>query len=443
MISVFKPIRSTVHPPESPSVPSSRRVTTARAHLHVWLTLLICLSMTACTFMVPQKYLPYPLTNESFQDPVKVVTIPLPVVKTDPNEGVSLGALSAFLLHNRKDEIGTMGVPQVNYNESFGTTISLFGASYPTPGRKWEIGLSQSERVNYDYSFEFRDRTLLGGRLDVSGELFTFADGSARFFGFQSESSASNETNYADEEIGIAVAAAYTLVPGVQLVVGDRFRRVDIERGAVTSLPFIRDRFTPAEVPGIDGFSAHAQRIGLTYSTLDDANMPTAGVYGRAVFEISTTALGSTASYRHYGVELKAFVAADDARYVTAIRTAYNQTRGDDIPFLERSILGGKNTLRGHGDNRFIDSSYVLINVEERIRLFRYRVFNVNTDWELAPFVDLGVVAQDLLDVDVRNFVANPGIGFRAVVRPNVIGRVDIGFGKEGPAVFATLGYPF
>jgi hypothetical protein len=35
------------------------------------------------------------------------------------------------------------------------------------------------------------------------------------------------------------------------------------------------------------------------------------------------------------------------------------------------------------------------------------------------------------------------GVGFRAVVRPNVVGRVDIGFGKEGPAIFATLGYPF
>jgi outer membrane protein assembly factor BamA len=211
----------------------------------------------------------------------------------------------------------------------------------------------------------------------------------------------------------------------------------------VTSVPFILDRFSPAEVPGTDGFSAHAQRIGLTYSTLDDADMPTAGFYGRAVFEISTEALGSTASYRHYGVELKAFVPADDARYVTAIRVAYNQTLGDDVPFLERSILGGKNTLRGYGDNRFIDSSYALINIEERIRVFRYRVFNVNTDWEVAPFIDLGAVARDLLDLDPRNFVFNPGVGFRAVVRPNVVGRVDIGFGKEGPAVFATLGYPF
>ena len=393
--------------------------------------------------MVPQRFLPPPLTNESFQDPVKVVTIPLPVIKTDPNEGVSLGALAAALLHNRNDEIGTMVVPQVNYNESFGTTVSLFGAFYPARRRQWEVDLAHSERVNYDYAIEFRDRTLLGERLDVSGEVFAFADGSARFFGFQSRSSARNETNYADEEVGFTVAAAYTLVPGVQLVIGDRFRHVDIGRGAVKSLPSIRDRFGPADVPGIDGFSAHAQRIGLIFSTLDDLAMPTAGFYGRGVFELSTTALGSSASYRHYGVELKAFVPFDDGRYVTAIRAAYNQTLGDDVPFLERSILGGKNTLRGHGENRFIDSSYALVNIEERIRLFRYRVFNVNTDWEVAPFIDLGAVAQDLLDVDVRNFVVNPGIGFRAVVRPNVVGRVDIGFGKEGPAVFATLGYPF
>ena len=150
-----------------------------------------------------------------------------------------------------------------------------------------------------------------------------------------------------------------------------------------------------------------------------------------------------TANYRHYMLELKGLFPLVDARYVTVVRIAYNQTLGSDVPFLERSILGGKNTLRGHGDNRFIDSSYLLLNVEERIRLFRYRLFNVNTDWEIAPFLDLGEVAKNLLDVTPRNFVVNPGVGFRAVVRPNVVGRVDIGFGKEGPAVFATLGYPF
>jgi hypothetical protein len=90
-----------------------------------------------------------------------------------------------------------------------------------------------------------------------------------------------------------------------------------------------------------------------------------------------------------------------------------------------------------------VDSSSVLVNIEERIRLFRYRLFNVNTDWEIAPFLDLGAVARDLLNVTAKNFFAVPGVGFRAVVRPNVVGRVDIGFGKDGPAIFATLGYPF
>ena len=90
---------------------------------------------------------------------------------------------------------------------------------------------------------------------------------------------------------------------------------------------------------------------------------------------MSSTALGSGTTYRHYTVEVKGFLPRANARFVTAVRAAYNQTLGDDVPFLERSILGGKNTLRGHGDNRFIDSSYVLLNIEERIRLFRYRVY--------------------------------------------------------------------
>jgi len=67
----------------------------------------------------------------------------------------------------------------------------------------------------------------------------------------------------------------------------------------------------------------------------------------------------------------------------------------------------------------------------------------VNIDWEIAPFLDLGAVARNLLDVTTKNFVVNPGVGFRAVARPNVVSRVDVGFGNEGPATFATLGYPF
>jgi hypothetical protein len=411
---------------------------------YVYLQLLVvCLLLTACTTTVPRKDLPYPLTTDEFDDQVKVVTIPLPVIASSPNEGVTAGALTAFLLHNKKDEISTLLAPQVNYNQNFGVSTSLYGAFYPSPQQTLEVNLSQSTKVNNDYEARYIDRNFLAKNLDANFFAYYFNDGSARFFGFQSASRKEDETNYDDSEYGLTLAVGYPFGKHYQLVFGERIRRVDIRQGAVTSIPYIGNVFTPAQVPGIGGFTAHAQKIALIYSTLDSVTMPTFGGYARVAFENSAKLLGSSADYRHYEVELKGFIPLDSARYITAFRLAYNQTLGSSVPFLERSILGGETTLRGYGRNRFIDSSYLLLNLEERIRLFRWEIFNVNADWEVAPFIDFGSVMSSLGQANTGSFEFNPGLGVRAVVRPNIIGRVDVGFGKDGPAVFVGLGYPF
>ncbi|MCM2359410.1 MAG: outer membrane protein assembly factor [Geobacteraceae bacterium] len=405
--------------------------------------LLIALAMSACTSMVPRDSLPYPLTNEASGEQVKVVAIPLPVIATSPNEGVIAGALTAFLLHNRRDEVTSLLAPQANYNQNFGTTFSLYGALYPDPEQFWEFNLSRSTRVNEDYEVRYINRALLGKKLELNLFPYYFTDGSARFFGFQSQSRKENETNYGDQEYGFTLSAGYQISRHFQLVLGERFRKVNIVQGAVTRVPFIRDLFSPPEVPGIDGFTTHAQKLAIVYSTLNSPTMPTFGGYAKISVENSSQFLGSSADYRHYEAELKGFVPIDDSRYITAFRLVYNQTLGSDVPFLERSILGGETTLRGYGRNRFIDSSYFLLNLEERIRLFRWEIFDVNADWEVAPFIDFGSVMESLDQAETRNFEFNPGIGFRAIVRPNIIGRVDMGFGKDGPAVFVGLGYPF
>jgi hypothetical protein len=405
--------------------------------------LLLLFILTACTSMVPRTYLPYPITNETFPDPVKTVSIPLPVIATSPNEGITVGALTAFLLHNAKDEVSTLAAPQVNYNKYFGATFSLYGAFYPSPSRSWEMNFSKSTKVNQDYEIKYRDKTLVDGRLELFLFPYGYSDGSARFYGFQSTSSKDNETNYADEEYGFTATVGYDITEHLQILFGERIRKVSIGRGAVTSVPYTKDVYTEQEVPGLNGFTAHAQKIAIIYSTLDSRDMPTRGIYAKASFESSLKALGSSCDYNHYEAELKGYLPLSDARFITVGRIAYNQTLGNSVPFLERSILGGENTLRGYGRNRFIDSSYLLLNLEERIRLFRWSLFNVNTDWELAPFIDLGAVMECLDRAETRNFEFNPGIGFRAVVRPNIVGRVDIGFGNEGPAVFVGLGYPF
>lgn len=405
--------------------------------------LLILGTLTSCTTMVPRKYVPPPITNDTFSDPAKLVTIPLPVIASSPNEGITIGALSAFLLHNAKDEVSTLVAGQANYNKNFGTTFSLYGAFFPSPQTNWEFNVSKSTNVNQDYEFKLRDKSLMNERLELFIFPYIFTDGSARFFGFQSDSRTENETNYADEEFGLSMTIGYDITKNLQIQFGERIRKVNVGHGAIDSLPFIRDRYNDVEVPGVSGFTAHAQKLAIIFNTLDSRDMPTQGIYAKVSIESSLKALGSSCDYRHYEAEVKGYLPLVEARYITVGRLMYNQTLGNRVPFLERSILGGENTLRGYGRNRFIDSSFFLLNLEERIRLFRWSVFNVNTDWELAPFIDLGAVMESLDTIATRNFEFNPGLGFRAVVRPNIVGRVDIGFGNDGPAVFVGLGYPF
>jgi hypothetical protein len=408
----------------------------------ILISCLFVVLLSGCTSYIPREQLSL-IPCESCGEKVKLVTVPLPVIASSPNEGITLGALSALLLHNRNDEITTLMAPQVNYNSNFGVTASLYGAHYVSPDRNMEFNLSQSTRVNHDYEFRIRDTTMLERKLELNAFVFKLSDGSSRFFGFQAKSPEQHETNYDDDEVGFSISAGYQFAKHFQVVLGDRFRYVDIGHGAVKDVAYIKDRFTEDEVPGIDGFTAHAPRLAVIHDTRDNKDTPTFGGYVKLSIEQSLKALGSTADYRHYEAEVKGFFPLDNARYISVFRFAYNQTLGHEVPFLERSILGGETTLRGYGRNRFIDNSYFLCNLEERIRLFRWEVFNVTADWEVAPFVDMGAVMEALNKAEFNNFEINPGIGFRAIVRPNIVGRVDLGVGKDGPAIFVGLGYPF
>lgn len=408
---------------------------------------LICLLFSGCTSMIPRENLPL-ITNESCGDQVKVVTVPLPVIASSPNEGVTSGALSAFLIHNTDDEIYSLLAPQVNYNHNFGITTTLYGAINPSRSQNLEFNLSQSEKKNFDYEATVRDTHLLDGNLELKGSVAWFSDGSSRFYGFHARTKQAQETNYTNREFTYDLSATWFLGRYYYLELGHRFRTVSIKKGALKNKPYIKDRFNSSEVTGINGFTTHSPRISLIYSSLDSATLPTYGGYARITFEPTIKALGGAEDYRHYEVEAKGYIPkGENKRYITVFRLMYNQTLGDSstkkVPFLEQSILGGENTLRGYGGNRFIDNSFLLLNLEERIRLFRWDVFNVTADWEVAPFVDLGAVMENFNKAATANFEFNPGIGFRATVRPNIVGRVDLGVGRNGPAIYVGLGYPF
>jgi len=112
---------------------------------------LFLLLFSGCTSSIHRERLYYPLAHGESAEQIKIVTVPVPVIAASPNEGITTGALTAFLLHNGRDEVTSLIAPQVNYNPNFGTTVTLYGAFYPNRLRSAEINLSHSDHVNEDY----------------------------------------------------------------------------------------------------------------------------------------------------------------------------------------------------------------------------------------------------------------------------------------------------
>ena len=110
---------------------------------------------------------------------------------------------------------------------------------------------------------------------------------------------------------------------------------------------------------------------------------------------------------------------------------------------FEQSALGGNDTLRGFGDDRFRDTGRILLNIEERIRLFALTYRGIRTAFELALFAEAGQVFHTFSTLSTRHIQTVIGTGIRLVVTSQIVAKIDVGLGSEGRAIFAGLHYPF
>ena len=115
---------------------------------------------------------------------------------------------------------------------------------------------------------------------------------------------------------------------------------------------------------------------------------------------------------------------------------------GNAVPFFYRSALGGDTLFRGFADDRFIDRGAWQAELEQRIRLFTTDWFHVRADWRVDPFVGVGQVYPDFAGFASHVRVAG-GVGLRAFVHPNILGRVDVAYSSDGFTAYVLLGYPY
>ena len=367
---------------------------------------------------------------------------PIPAVSTSKNDGNDTGLIFPILITDPDGELKYLVAPMFVQNSIVGSRGSINLFRYEPGGREIRFIGSFTERIERKVVFSYADPAFSQGRYSLNFGASFFKNATSRFFGLGEATSESEQTNYTAREARANWRFGVYANEVTQISVGQRFRQVSLQKGA-TDLPFTGDQF-----PAVDGVQGETLILGhratFYYDTRNNLVSPTDGMAVTAYAEVNQNLHnGDHPVYSRYAMEVKKLFPSESKRAILVVRADLQATIGNQVPFFEQSSLGGQNNLRGFGVDRFIDKHLVALSVEERIHIMRTKVAGVTADFEIAPFLDSGQVFNDYKDVTFKNYRMTPGIGFRGVVKPNVVGRVDYGYSKEGGAIFAGLDFPY
>ena len=367
---------------------------------------------------------------------------PIPAVSTSKNDGNDVGLIVPALMTGPDGDLKYLVAPMVVYNSIVGTrgTLNLF--KYEPGGKELRGIASWTEKIERKFLLSYVDPGFSNGRYSIGFSAMHFKNATVRFFGLGPTTVKDDETNYTAAETRMNWRFGVYANEVTQIAVSQRFRHMQsIEEGA-TELPFTGGRFS--HVPGVDGATILGQRISFHYDTRNNLVTPTDGMAVTAYAELNYNFKnGENPLYSRYGLEVKKMFASESKRAILVVRGDLQATLGTDVPFYEQSSLGGQNNLRGFGVDRYIDKQLISFSVEERIHILRARLAGVIADFEIAPFIDTGQVFNSFRNVSFKDYRITPGIGFRGIIRPNVVGRIDYGYSKEGGAIFAGLDFPY
>ncbi len=367
---------------------------------------------------------------------------PIPAVSTSKNDGNDTGLIFPILITDPDGELKYLVAPMFVQNSIVGSRGSFNLFRYEPGGREIRFIGSYTEQIERRVVFTYADPAFSQGRYSLNFGASFFKNATSRFFGLGEATSESAQTNYTAREARANWRFGVYANEVTQISLGQRFRQVSLQRGG-TDLPFTAEQF-----PSVDGVQGETLILGhratFYYDTRNNLVSPTDGMAVTAYAEVNQNLRNTQHPlYSRYAMEVKKLFPSESKRAILVVRADLQATIGTQVPFFEQSSLGGQNNLRGFGVDRFIDKHLIALSVEERIHVARTKIAGVTADFEIAPFLDSGQVFNDYRDVSFKNYRMTPGIGFRGVVKPNVVGRVDYGYSREGGAIFAGLDFPY
>ncbi len=411
-------------------------------------TFCLCILVWAlwgCSVNLPSALLPPPLPVERQEGKVAATLFPLPVVGTDPNTGNDYGVLPVFVFPRRDRAIGLIVAPSAIDNDFAGTSLAFRLLAYPSKDVHYRVVADPSTKIRSFYEAAYEKSADQADEWFYAAQFIYDCDIFPRFYGFGNNSLTSDQTNYTSRSRTLTGSVGYRFAQSWEVLWYERFNVTSLSDNHLAGLRSTVDLFPAVMQDRRNTVAIHG--LSLAYDTRDIKETPTCGLLARIYGETSLAFLGSDSSFDRVGLELRGFQPwdLDTKRIITAVRLQADcLTREFRTPFYRWPSLGGYRTNRGWGDWRWLDRNMVAFSLEQRFTVYRFHYFGVTTNVEVAPFMDVGKVYPTFSRFNFRRLHAAAGLALRAVVRPQVVGHVEVGIGQGGNnSVFMGLGYPF
>jgi hypothetical protein len=385
----------------------------------------------------------------SWLNPATAPFIPVPEIAVDPDSGTTVGILPTWVQTDAEQHIRRIIAPDLLYNPYFGYGAHARVFAYPSEDEQWSVVAALWEHVQRGLDGEYQIGRLRQERWSFNYSAIYDRNGTPRFYGIGNDSPAIAETDYTEQQELLEAQIGYNLTPNWQLAYTGLVRSVDVLPGTLAHIASIQTRF--GRILGEGTNNEYGNRVSIIYDTRDSLVVPSRGMawvgYGGLA---SRAGLFNDSMYTEAGIDGRAFWSFVPGTILATHMALRYLPETHHVPFWAlsgigggESEIGGEQILRGYGAGRYYDRDSFAANVELRQRVAAFETFSTRIELEVAPFVDLGRVFSQPSTWPLSQLHSVGGLGIRGIARPSVVGRVDIGYGSSGVAVFTGISYPF
>lgn len=366
---------------------------------------------------------------------------PVPVFETNPGSGQRYGIMPTFLVFDEHEELTTIALAAFTYNPSivkYGGFAGMY--VYPSPLENMYVFVQRATHFEEDFDIHYQNESWLDEKLGFEAKGEYYVNPFERFFGYGYSTPKSAETNFISHVALGYGRMAYEIFPHIDIQLEESWIRMRPHDHAIPSLADSVSTYGADSTVGASNILTHT--ISAVFDSRDSHDIPTKGSQAKLYLTLAHNASNTENQYGGYGLSAST-IARHNHRLATVFGFNMDQLFGGHIPFFMQNKLGGDHYLRGFVDRRYVDKNRILFDIEERILVHHVNLYGTPFDFSIDPYVSLGQVFRSWSQVRGDNMQPVGGIGFRALVPPSVVGRVDVGVGRDGIVAFTSLNYPF